>query len=667
MNTAVTSARVLKRILYDIAEIQKSNLAGISLCMPDTTKPFTLHGNVIINEGAYKDILVHLIVQIPQDYPLNPPAVNVAPGHPFGHTYHHHVYDDPTSGNSICIDLTSNFGFGLAETTGWTPAYTLQSLLMQLQTFFADPDYPEDMLPSKEKVAELRQKVRDYTLEIQLNDGENSSVVTHSHESPYPPVRGYSKNSDAKRVLAEKTLTGENNLSHKNGEEYKNGDENQKAGTTQKNREEVTCQWGKPLKKITKTASKTVTNPEKVKIEVSSAKPVNTETLSVGSTASNSGDSDNKDSSPVKSIKEPVKKIIAVPKISNKEISNKLTCSITKTDILDSSEPILGYPISFSAGRFGEVTFRPIMEILSYEAFMLNFPDGLPKDKVNVDSRFLSGTAQYYSFWLPVYINDAHFQRSKEHIYKAIHLIHNTLGGEVQAEFDPEMTLRVLPPILTKIMTEFIEGNLHQSTAAMEAYSQFSYLFAKLTETFPAIREAIDYEVQQFYLHEKYRTIHTTGDLGEFIVKLALSSEGINNPGMINLMLKEHLARQVTPACKRDKGLRSPQQCKNFVSRFMSATSSANQFLMLQIETAKLFLSELVMSELEVNYGLPSEKQVRLFKMRFDRIRSTVAGNWSVFIEGIKQDLFIMDEKVMTKYLLNSYNGYNKNFIGTRI
>jgi len=195
MNSSTNSNRALKRVLRDLAEVTAEPVPGISICMPDQTDPFTLHGNLIISDGLYKGLLIHLLFHIPQDYPIDPPAVNIAPDLIFGSRFHEHIFDDNLYGNSICTDITSNFsGYfktidasGAPVKSGWTSAYTLSSVLLQLQVFFADPDLSSHALPSPQEIARLRTHIEQYSLDIKVNDGNHAVIVTHSYNTPYPP------------------------------------------------------------------------------------------------------------------------------------------------------------------------------------------------------------------------------------------------------------------------------------------------------------------------------------------------------------------------------------------------------------------------------------------------------------------------------------------------
>jgi len=138
----------LKRIQRDIKEIQDEDLPGLSACILDVDNTKTISACVIVQEGVYKGLLVPLRIELTEDYPISAPSVKIYKNFPFTNRFHEHVY--PRDGElTVCTDLTSDFAWWFSRqnpgakpvTSGWTPAYTLQAILIQLQVFFAYPDY----------------------------------------------------------------------------------------------------------------------------------------------------------------------------------------------------------------------------------------------------------------------------------------------------------------------------------------------------------------------------------------------------------------------------------------------------------------------------------------------------------------------------------------------
>ena len=69
-------------------------------------------------------------------------------------------------------------------------------------------------------------------------------------------------------------------------------------------------------------------------------------------------------------------------------------------------------------------------------------------------------------------------------------------------------------------------------------------LCESFVESFPELQNEIDSEIESFCEDSRTKQTGITGDVGEFLVMLALSSHGINSCDVINLVLKHHLAEQ---------------------------------------------------------------------------------------------------------------------------
>ena len=162
------AAKTIKRIMSDLKENDELPIEGIQLYLADRKDDqddnlFTIHCDINIKHGIYSGITIHTILQIPTKYPFTAPAMNIAPNFPFGHQHHEHVL-----GSSICNDMLSNYAWFFERSdkpkvaSGWSNGYTLNVILSQMQIFFADPDYPEERLPGKEQIEQLRKFAQQF-------------------------------------------------------------------------------------------------------------------------------------------------------------------------------------------------------------------------------------------------------------------------------------------------------------------------------------------------------------------------------------------------------------------------------------------------------------------------------------------------------------------------
>ncbi|CAF3396419.1 unnamed protein product [Rotaria socialis] len=186
-----TKLAATKRIMRDLRDHEKVPVPGLGVTCPDESNPFLLHCNVLINDGPYRGVIIHLILHIPEDYPLTGPAGNIAPGLDFNSTYHGHIHDDRTHGHALCNDLLTNYASyfrhidsGTAQqASGWSPGYTLSTALLQIVTFFAEPDLRNT--PSLENIDRLHTMVKQF----------KCSICGHTYEQPNPRIVDYTVNN----------------------------------------------------------------------------------------------------------------------------------------------------------------------------------------------------------------------------------------------------------------------------------------------------------------------------------------------------------------------------------------------------------------------------------------------------------------------------------------
>ena len=129
----------LKRIYKDLEEFRNFPLKGIGICIPDLSNPFELRSNILLLDGIYKNIMLHLIMNFPENYPVKGPQILLAPNQYFTNAHHSYIFQDKGSGGYlICVDLLDYNFFGNYMEGGWSPDYTISAILLQLQVFLCD-------------------------------------------------------------------------------------------------------------------------------------------------------------------------------------------------------------------------------------------------------------------------------------------------------------------------------------------------------------------------------------------------------------------------------------------------------------------------------------------------------------------------------------------------
>eukprot|EP01064_Diplonema_japonicum_P001506 TRINITY_DN1096_c0_g4_i1.p1 TRINITY_DN1096_c0_g4~~TRINITY_DN1096_c0_g4_i1.p1 ORF type:complete len:528 (+),score=152.07 TRINITY_DN1096_c0_g4_i1:71-1654(+) len=129
-----------KCIMRQLKQLQKQPVTGAAAapCNDDLNE---IHCNVIGQTGAYKGINVHFVLELQGDYPISPPnAWFVTPI-----TYHGGAVNHDSKGRrSVCLNIFGNFkqfhGEWGSTNEGWSPAYTLETVLVQMQSLLSNDD-----------------------------------------------------------------------------------------------------------------------------------------------------------------------------------------------------------------------------------------------------------------------------------------------------------------------------------------------------------------------------------------------------------------------------------------------------------------------------------------------------------------------------------------------
>ena len=182
----------LKRIANDMKELAKCPLEGIGMASIDND-PMKFVINMELMTGPYKGYKIQLLMTMSDEYPIKPPKMLVFPNQLIGMGgFHHHVLQGENGYMEFCFDLLDNDYMDTNEQhTGWNPAYTISSILLQVQNFIGDPDMHQ--LPSKSTIEALMKSMDSYKRTFILMDEEGEKKVVHTWKDPYPKMY-YMKN-----------------------------------------------------------------------------------------------------------------------------------------------------------------------------------------------------------------------------------------------------------------------------------------------------------------------------------------------------------------------------------------------------------------------------------------------------------------------------------------
>lgn len=186
-----------------------------------------------------------------------------------------------------------------------------------------------------------------------------------------------------------------------------------------------------------------------------------------------------------------------------RELIEKLTCGITKQNVLD-NKICLGYPLLIKRDRYGRLWSDIILELISYDAYIVEIQNsnGYKLDHYE-KLRFRSVTGKYYNHWLPIYINQEHFQQCQVLIQNSISIIYKgTALGSVNYDFQPPMALSVLTTLMNKSSVQLFNGEMFESTHAVEAYCQFLRLSMHFIDIYPELGKMVFFVLLLSYFNE---------------------------------------------------------------------------------------------------------------------------------------------------------------------
>jgi len=520
----------LKRVMSDLCEYKKNPIDGIKIYLQDEDI-FEIHGDIIIKKGIYAGITLPFIIHIPNEYPFIGPAMNIHPGIDFNNSFHEHLHADAKNGSSICNDMLTNFESWFKridndtppKATGWSPGYTLSTILMLMQIFFSEPDLPTHKLPNQSQIDKLKSQLDTFyaNRDKQLNE-----------------------------VLANETADQEESV-----KEYPEG-------------------------------------------------------------------------------------------------AYKLICSVTKEKLIDSPDVILGYPLKLHVDRYNRLWATPILELLSYDAYVLEIQKNGNKLDNFDRTYFKSANGESYNYWIPCYFTLNHFTTGRQTLENALSVIRYGVKGTEDSDFTPNIILRVLPTLINKAVVAIIKGDLYESEKAVECYCNFLQLLLEYLEIYPELKTVINLEVQSFLKSQKIRNKRHTPDIGEFIIKLSLSDYKYTNPNVQHVVLKEYFCRQIYWMFKTDRSLaKTFYQSENIdLKKCFAASNISSSVLVFALEAARFFIFNGIREKLRSNYGFPPQHAIKKFQNRIKHIKHNMIDYESLMC-AIKYDKFIKNNQQMKEFL----------------
>jgi len=545
--------RAINRIYKDLQEIEDNPIQGLSICIPDESNPFSLHCNILILSGIYEGIMLHLHMTIPENYPLNAPKMKITPGQCFDNKFHHHIFGNVEGGFTICIDLLDH-GYFFKGESGWSPAYTLSTILVQMQSFFSE-NHDLSHLPSESQINELRAQMEKYTYSITLRD---NTTIIHSYHSPFPPL---------------------------------------------------------PITNIPTIIQTLIKNDEEIKINLKEVEKM-------------------------------------------KKTKEKFFCFLTKITPEDNISP-LGYPLNVKINKIGINEIVPIMELLSYEGFNQLVESSVDYEK-NLDHlSFKTTYGKIFNYWIPLYINEKHFEKFKENYKDAILVLKYGISkvkhNKLKYVFDENLIYGFFPKLLNNMMNSLKKSASYQT---IEGYCQFMRLFLRFLKEFPKLQIKINEKVKEVILNrkEKKKRLLSHKKIGKFLILLSLSKFKTYEKQFLVCVIKESIAQTF----RKQTGLPSTQELAAKLAstnKFYKEGKQNYDLMLFFFKASKLFLpsQEEFVQKIDGNYGVMDEDLINEFLKHITYIRSSIL-NFEQLFEYIELNEKIVDLRWISNFFWEAYN-----------
>ncbi len=332
------------------------------------------------------------------------------------------------------------------------------------------------------------------------------------------------------------------------------------------------------------------------------------------------------------SIDETKKKSNDIKKRQMDQIKELLTCSFTRENPIDNKTVILGYPILTNLDSRNRIHSTLIPEPFSYDFFASEIQRNDFKLDRYSSTTFRSASGKPYNQFLPIFINEEHFERARQHIENSISILSsNTASGENKYDFDQMMIPRVLLNLMNQMVVMMMDCSVHESESIIMAYCHLMRLFVKFTEIYPKLVKYIRDKTANFLNNNEDRSKTHVPDLGEFIVALGINAilpknkyESIctfDDPKMKKVLLDEFFARQIFWIEKDNPTIYGVAQNERLRLSF-NQTLVSNKLLVFNLMFSKFFLFEGVTNNLDSQYGLPPVHIIESFQQMIKKIKN---------------------------------------------
>lgn len=172
-----------KRLMRDLSQIKKEPLPGIS-ALPLEHDLFTWHCNIMgPKDTPWEGGIFHIVMNFDQNYPNSPPTLTLCT----------RIEHPNVVGNRVCLDmLEKRESTDVSKYEGWSSAYTVQSVLIQLQAFLFEAEVSKvlrDISNPKDYEKKKKEWLSGVTWSVEQSKSYTDKSVGHfPPRSPWPPL-----------------------------------------------------------------------------------------------------------------------------------------------------------------------------------------------------------------------------------------------------------------------------------------------------------------------------------------------------------------------------------------------------------------------------------------------------------------------------------------------
>lgn len=158
-----------------------------------------------------------------------------------------------------------------------------------------------------------------------------------------------------------------------------------------------------------------------------------------------------------------------------------------------------------------------------------------------------------FSYWMPLYITEEHFQRALPHIKR---MLIQLCPEYRSSSFDPHMAINALPKLMNTMIVLVMNNGTHYSAKALNGYCAFHRLLLAFIEMYPALLASVNGSIDTFRKDEESRQKRNLPSLGNFIPLLSVSNK-FSWEHVAKALVDETQDRNVLWICKEHPKLAS--------------------------------------------------------------------------------------------------------------